>query len=138
LFGIEFRHGVANNAAGIGRGDLMAGKKRFWGHHNTIGNILYGANGCLATGDEDACSYETWLGKDEKAGLHDRGLDRKIGLLGEYAGGYPQRNGNFHDSFHFERAVSNLHDSTKSLLKMQKLAPHGYSHDLVTGASLPA
>ena len=32
------------------------------GHHNTIGNIFYGSNGYLATGDEDASSYESWLG----------------------------------------------------------------------------
>jgi len=69
----EVRHWITNNEAGVGRGDLVAGKKRFFGHHNTIGNIFYGANGYLATGDEDASSYETWLGKEEKSGSHGHG-----------------------------------------------------------------
>ncbi len=66
----EVRHWITNNEANIGRGDLVAGKHRFFGHHNTIGNIFYGSQGYLATGDEDAVSYETWLGKDEKSGPH--------------------------------------------------------------------
>jgi GFO/IDH/MocA oxidoreductase family protein len=49
---------------------LVAGKKRFFGHHNAIGNIFYGSNGYLATGDEHASSYESWLGRGEKPGLH--------------------------------------------------------------------
>jgi predicted dehydrogenase len=69
----EVRHWITNSEAGIGRGDLVAGKKRFFGHHNTIGNIFYGSNGYLATGDEDASSYETWLGRDEKSGPHGHG-----------------------------------------------------------------
>jgi len=69
----EVRHWMTNNEAGIGRGDLVAGKKRFFGHHNTIGNLFYGSNGYLAIGDEDASTYETWLGKDEKAGPHGHG-----------------------------------------------------------------
>ena len=69
----EVRHWITNNEAGVGRGDLVAGKKRFFGHHNTIGNIFYGATGYIATGDEDACSYETWLGRDEKSGPHGHG-----------------------------------------------------------------
>ena len=48
----------------------MAGIKRYFGPHNTIGNIFYGSKGYLATGDEDAWSYATWLGRDEKAGPH--------------------------------------------------------------------
>ena len=66
----EVRHWITNNEAGVGRGGLVAGKKRFFGHHNAIGNIFYGSNGYLATGDEDAWSYETWLGRDEKSGPH--------------------------------------------------------------------
>jgi hypothetical protein len=66
----EVRHWVTNNEAGVGRGNLTTGIKRFLGHHNTIGNIFYGADGYLATGDEDAASYETWLGHDEKPGPH--------------------------------------------------------------------
>jgi predicted dehydrogenase len=69
----EVRHWITNNEAGIGRGDLVAGKKRFFGHHNTIGNLFYGSKGYLATGDEDASSYQTWLGRDEKAGPHGHG-----------------------------------------------------------------
>jgi predicted dehydrogenase len=69
----EVRHWITNTEAGIGRGDLVAGKKRFFGHHNTIGNIFYGSDGHLATGDEDASSYESWLGKDEKTGPHGHG-----------------------------------------------------------------
>ena len=55
----EVRHWITNNEAGIGRGNLTTGIKRFFGHHNTIGNIFYGADGYLATGDEDASSYES-------------------------------------------------------------------------------
>jgi predicted dehydrogenase len=69
----EVRHWITNNEADIGRGSLVAGKHRFFGHHNTIGNIFYGSNGYLATGDEDASSYETWLGRDEKSGPHGHG-----------------------------------------------------------------
>ena len=66
----EVRHWITNNEAGIGRGGLVALKKRLFGNRNAIGNIFYGANGYLATGDEDAWSYETWLGRDEKSGPH--------------------------------------------------------------------
>ena len=57
----------------------MAGKKRVFGHPNTIGNIFYGSNGYLATGDEDACSYQTWLGRDEKSGPHNHGRGDHFG-----------------------------------------------------------
>jgi predicted dehydrogenase len=66
----EVRHWITNNEAGIGRGGLVALKKRFFGNRNAIGDIFYGSNGYLATGDEDAWSYESWLGRDEKAGPH--------------------------------------------------------------------
>jgi predicted dehydrogenase len=69
----EVRHWITNSEADIGRGSLVAGKHRFFGHHNTIGNIFYGSNGYLATGDEDASSYETWLGRNEKSGPHGHG-----------------------------------------------------------------
>jgi len=69
----EVRHWITNNEAGIGRGNLVTGKKRFFGHHDTIGNVFYGANGYLATGDEDASSYEILLGRDEKSGPHGHG-----------------------------------------------------------------
>ena len=69
----EVRHWITNGEADIGRGSLVAGKHRFFGHHNTIGNIFYGSNGYLAAGDEDASSYETWLGKDGKSGPRGHG-----------------------------------------------------------------
>jgi predicted dehydrogenase len=69
----EVRHWITNNEAGIGRGNLVASKHRFFGHHNTIGNIFYGSKAYLATGDEDADSYETWIGKGEKSGPHGHG-----------------------------------------------------------------
>ena len=69
----EVRHWITNSEAGVGRGNLVAGKKRFFGHHDTIGNIFYGANGYLATGDEDAASYEIFLGRDERSGPHGHG-----------------------------------------------------------------
>jgi predicted dehydrogenase len=64
----EVRHWITNNEAGIGQGGLVAGKKRFFAHHNVIGNVFYGSEGYLATGDEDASSYQTWLGKGGKSG----------------------------------------------------------------------
>jgi len=69
----EVRHWMTNNEAGIGRGDLASGVKRLLRHHNTIGDIFYGPKGYLATGDEDASSYETALGRDGKPGHHKHG-----------------------------------------------------------------
>src|SRR6266699_2549751 len=69
----EVRHWITHNEAGVGRGSLVAGMKRFFGRHNTIGNIFYGSNGYLATGDEDASRYETWLGRNQKSGSHGHG-----------------------------------------------------------------
>jgi len=57
---VEVRHWITNNEAGI-RGGLF-------NRHNTIGNIFYGSNGYLAAGNEDAFSYESWLGRDRKPG----------------------------------------------------------------------
>ena len=53
----EVRHWTTNSEADIGRGNLVATKKKFFGHHNTIGNDLYGSDGYLAAGDEDDSSY---------------------------------------------------------------------------------
>ena len=64
----EVRHWITNNEAGIGRGNLTSGSKRLFGHHSTIGNIFYGSKGYLATGNEDAPSYEIVLGRDGKPG----------------------------------------------------------------------
>jgi hypothetical protein len=36
------------------------------GRHNTVGDIFYGSNGYLATGDEDAATYDVWLGRDQE------------------------------------------------------------------------
>ena len=50
----------------------MALKKRFFGNRNAIAgdHLLRLERLFLATGDEDAWSYESWLGRDEKAGPH--------------------------------------------------------------------
>jgi hypothetical protein len=48
---------------------LVAAKHKFFGHHNVIGNIFYGPNGYLATGDEDASSYEV-RDRDGHSGSH--------------------------------------------------------------------
>jgi predicted dehydrogenase len=58
----EVRHWITNNEAGI-RGGLF-------NRDNTIGSIFYGSNGYLAAGNEDAFSYESWLGRDRRPGPH--------------------------------------------------------------------
>lgn len=58
----EVRHWITNPEAGIREGDLF-----------TIGDIFYGSKGYLATGDEDVCAYETWLGRDQKSGPRGHG-----------------------------------------------------------------
>src|SRR5260370_39219946 len=55
------RYVITNDEAGFGSG--WSFRRR-----NTIGNIFYGSNGYLAAGREDAFSYESWLGSDQKAG----------------------------------------------------------------------
>lgn len=82
----EVRHWITNHEAGIGTRALgtnepvqsaKAGPKNVSsqttprlgpeaGRHNTIGNIFYGANGYLASGDEDASTYRMCLGSDEE------------------------------------------------------------------------
>jgi predicted dehydrogenase len=64
---IEVRHWITNNEAGI-RGGLFH-------RDNTIGNIFYGSNGYLAAGNEDAFSYESWVGRDRKSGPHGHSDD---------------------------------------------------------------
>jgi len=72
----EVRHWITNNEAGLDRGGLL--KRR-----NTIGNIFYGSNGYLAAGNEDAFSYESWLGPDEKAGPRGKsGHDHFANFIG--------------------------------------------------------
>lgn len=65
----EVRHWTTNSEADIGQGKLVATKKKFFGHHNVIGNIFYGSNGYLAAGDEDANSYQIW-DRDGHSGSH--------------------------------------------------------------------
>jgi len=69
----EVRHWITNNEAGIGQKNLVRRAKRFFSHHDAIGNIFYGADGYLATGDEGAASYEIVSGRDEKSGPHGQG-----------------------------------------------------------------
>jgi predicted dehydrogenase len=60
----DVRHWITNNEAGISSG-MFRGR-------NAIGDIFYGANGYLAAGNEDAFSYESWLGPDQNAGPRGR------------------------------------------------------------------
>jgi len=71
----EVRHWITNHEAEIGSRQLgtpqpkqSAGTKLgpMAGSHNTIGNIFYGSNGYLSTGDEDAATYRVWLGRDQE------------------------------------------------------------------------
>jgi hypothetical protein len=77
LLEFEVRHWISNHEAGIGseafgkpQGPIPttgmgapAGRD-----HNTIGNIFYGSKGYLATGDEDVCAYQSWLGEEQEPG----------------------------------------------------------------------
>ncbi len=75
MISFEVRHWIANHEADIGTASLgspepkkTVGKAKLGptaGVHNTIGNIFYGSNGYLATGDEDATTYRAWLGRDQ-------------------------------------------------------------------------
>jgi predicted dehydrogenase len=73
----EVRHWITNREAGIGSAAFgkpqgpvpttgMGGPMHE--DHNTIGDIFYGSKGYLATGDEDVCAYQTWLGEDQEPG----------------------------------------------------------------------
>jgi predicted dehydrogenase len=72
----EVRHWITNHEAEIGTRELgtpeplrTAGAPKLGplaGSHNTIGNIFYGTNGYLATGDEDADTYKVWVGRDQE------------------------------------------------------------------------
>ncbi len=74
----EVRHWISNHEAEVGTPELgtpappsVAGKPRLGplaGDRNTIGNIFYGSKGYLATGDEDADAYKTWLGANQEPG----------------------------------------------------------------------
>jgi predicted dehydrogenase len=77
LLEFEVRHWISNREAGIG--SEAFGKPQgpipttgmgapAGGDHNTIGNIFYGSKGYLATGDEDVCAYQSWLGEEQEPG----------------------------------------------------------------------
>jgi predicted dehydrogenase len=72
----EVRHWITNHEAEIGTQALgtpepkrAAGQAKLGplsGSHNTVGNVFYGSNGYLSTGDEDATTYAVWLGRDQE------------------------------------------------------------------------
>lgn len=78
----EVRHWITNHEAQIGTTELGTPEPKASGkgpklgptagNHNAIGNIFYGSNGYLASGDEDASTYRIWLGADqeEQAPVH--------------------------------------------------------------------
>jgi predicted dehydrogenase len=71
----EVRHWMTNHEAEIGTQTLGTPERKrvpgqgklgpLAGSHNTVGNIFYGSNGYLSTGDEDATTYAVWLGRDQ-------------------------------------------------------------------------
>ena len=73
----EDRHWISNHEAEIGTPELGTPEAHpqpgapplgpMAGRHNTIGDIFYGSNGYLSTGDEDADTYKIWLGPDQQA-----------------------------------------------------------------------
>jgi predicted dehydrogenase len=73
---MEVRHWITNREAGIGsalfgkpQGPVPAtGMGAIQGDRNTIGDIFYGSGGYLATGDEDVCAFQTWLGEKQEPG----------------------------------------------------------------------
>ncbi len=60
----EVRHWITNHEAEIGTKRLGAEETR-GASHNTVGNVFYGSKGYLSTGDEDATTYVTWMGRDQ-------------------------------------------------------------------------
>ena len=75
LITFEVRHWITNHEAEIGTHQMGAPEAKkstglaklgpTSGGHNTVGNIFYGSKGYLSTGDEDAVTYEAWLGPDQ-------------------------------------------------------------------------
>ncbi|HYK89864.1 MAG TPA: Gfo/Idh/MocA family oxidoreductase [Acidobacteriota bacterium] len=73
---IEVRHWITNREAGIGSASFgkpqgpvpTTGMGAIQGDRNTIGDIFYGSAGCLATGDEDVCAFQTWIGENQEPG----------------------------------------------------------------------
>jgi predicted dehydrogenase len=78
LLEMEVRHWITHREAGIGstafgkpQGPIpTTGMGAIQGDRNTIGDIFYGSNGYLATGDEDLCAFQTWLGEKQEPGPH--------------------------------------------------------------------
>jgi predicted dehydrogenase len=76
----EVRHWITNHEAEVGTPELgtpappprpaNASKELgpASGSRDTIGNIFYGSKGYLASGDEDADMFRTWLGEDQEPG----------------------------------------------------------------------
>ncbi len=70
LLEMEVRHWITNREAGVGSPEFgkpqgpvaTTGMGAIQGDRNTIGDIFYGSKGYLATGDEDLCAFQTWLG----------------------------------------------------------------------------
>jgi predicted dehydrogenase len=76
----EVRHWITNHEAEVGTPAMgtpappprAAGARAKLGptsgRYSTIGNIFYGSKGYLASGDEDADMFKTWLGEDQEPG----------------------------------------------------------------------
>lgn len=76
----EVRHWITNHEAGIGTPALgtpappprPAGARQELGppsgRDSTIGNVFYGSKGYMATGDEEADMFKTWLGGEHEPG----------------------------------------------------------------------
>ena len=76
LLEMEVRHWITHREAGIGsaafgkpQGPIpTTGMGAIEGDRNTIGDIFYGSKGYLATGDEDLCAFQSWLGEKQEPG----------------------------------------------------------------------
>jgi predicted dehydrogenase len=76
MISFEVRHWISNHEAEIGTRAMgtpepkkSAGQVKLGplaGGRNTVGNIFYGSNGYVSTGDEDADTYAAWLGRDQE------------------------------------------------------------------------
>ena len=76
MISFDVRHWMSNHEAGIGTPSLGTPEPKksavteklgpMAGSHNTVGNIFYGSQGYLATGDEDADTYAVWMGRDQE------------------------------------------------------------------------
>jgi predicted dehydrogenase len=76
----EVRHWITNHEAEIGTPALgtaappprAPGARQELGpssgRYSTIGNVFYGSKGYLASGDEDADMFKTWLGEEQEPG----------------------------------------------------------------------